>query len=156
MGWPTGNGKKLSNSQANCAWLLPYFFPFPVGHLMSAGCIYNHPGVQGHNSIEEKLTENPLEIPFWYCDVTKLFIFYLFLSVGNRKWKLKWFFSWFFSQFCFYWIRPQHQEDIWKSTFTGNYSPALWCSLWNTSWEVSGPCKALKGPYKALIDRPGE
>ena len=35
-GWPTGNGKKLSSSQAQLrkqhAWLLLNFFPFPVGH----------------------------------------------------------------------------------------------------------------------------
>ena len=42
IGWPTGNGKKLSCSQAHLgqqhAWLLLSFFPFPVGHPMSAGC----------------------------------------------------------------------------------------------------------------------
>ena len=35
-GWPAGNGKKLSSSQAQLArqhaWLLLTFFPFPVGH----------------------------------------------------------------------------------------------------------------------------
>ena len=40
LGLPTGNGKKLSCSQAQLgqAWLLLSFFPFPVGHLLSAGC----------------------------------------------------------------------------------------------------------------------
>ena len=41
-GWPTGNGKKLSSSQAQVGQatclLLFRFFPFPVGHPMSAGC----------------------------------------------------------------------------------------------------------------------
>ena len=44
IGWPTGNGKKLSCTRHNWArqqaWLLLRFFPFPVGHPMSAGCTY--------------------------------------------------------------------------------------------------------------------
>ena len=40
IGWPTGNGKKLSCSQVGQATCLAVgsFFPFPVGHPMSAGC----------------------------------------------------------------------------------------------------------------------
>ena len=39
---PTGNGKKLSCSQAQLGWAtglaVASFFSFPVGHPMSAGC----------------------------------------------------------------------------------------------------------------------
>ena len=44
IGWPSGNGKEVSCSQAQLgiqqAWLLLTFFPFSVGHPMSAGCTY--------------------------------------------------------------------------------------------------------------------
>ena len=44
IGWPTGNGKKLSCSQAHLGQATGLavalnVFPFPVGHPMSAGCI---------------------------------------------------------------------------------------------------------------------
>ena len=41
IGWPTGYGMKLNFSQGQlgqAAWLAVNFFPFPVGHPMSAGC----------------------------------------------------------------------------------------------------------------------
>ena len=41
-GCPTGNGKKLAAARHSWArqhaWPLLSFFPFPVGHPMSAGC----------------------------------------------------------------------------------------------------------------------
>ena len=37
-GWPTGNGKKISSSQATCL-AVAYFFPFPVGHPPHPPCI---------------------------------------------------------------------------------------------------------------------
>ena len=46
IGWPTGNGKKLSNSQACCLAQLQLqlsVFPFPVSNPMSAGCIPLYP-----------------------------------------------------------------------------------------------------------------
>ena len=62
------------------------------------------------NSIGKKLIEKPLEKPteiqFWFCDMSKLPIFGLFLSVGNLSWVFSRVFSLFFSRFFFYWIRP--------------------------------------------------
>ena len=42
-GWPTGNGKNLSNSQACClAQLLVSFFPYPVSHPEHEHCSRYH------------------------------------------------------------------------------------------------------------------
>ena len=65
---------------------------------------------QGPNSIEKIRPKNhlekPTEITFWFCDMSKLPIFGLFLSVGNLNLFFSRVFKWFFSLLFFYWIRP--------------------------------------------------
>ena len=60
IGWPTGNGKKVSNSQACCcAWQQLGFFLFPVGNPMSTGCtVRGHPymtsALRGRGGLAQK------------------------------------------------------------------------------------------------------
>ena len=62
------------------------------------GCVRWQDGPQGGDSIEEKnwfefRLEKRIEIPFWFCDMSKLSMFEHFLSVGNLESKLEWFFK---------------------------------------------------------------
>ena len=110
---------------------------------------------QGPNSIvkkqTEKPTENPTEIQFWFCDMSKLPIFGLFLSVGNLSWVFSQVFSWFFSRVFVYWIRPQHldHDDVVLSLC----SLVMNC-LWEwpfsirirTAWKLLPSCECA-GPW---------
>ena len=79
IGWPTGNGKKLSCSQACChAWLQLSFFPFPVGPSMSAGCIQYKLFILKHKSYFN--VNKRLSLTRW----TTLYTYALHLSSQQR------------------------------------------------------------------------